>query len=350
MMMNTAELYRLTAWIDQEIVNAGVAEAYQALYQALQQQLQAAQPRQPFARQRERLLACLAQVPVEQLSRQQRLLLDGLGITQAVGEQGVMRVEDTLYKNAIDVVTSAQHIGDLLQDLQDGIRRSRLIRDGLQGLVHDAHGDAGDDVLMRVVFAGDSAIANVLDFKRWGELWHDIGYGIAFAHGERAEDVKIVGASSGSLMLELAVSINVASTAGDIILGALRLTEKVQDINQKAEELRRLQLKNNKLILDLEREAEYETRTGVENISASIVSKLGLRKNGEGDKITALMKAVKHLIYFLENGGEVDFVIHQAEDPLQDDFDLLRDSFQQIHRLEKKLAEQAQHRDIIRAA
>lgn len=353
MIMNTIELYRLTDWIEHAIVNAGVVEHYQSLHQVLQQQVQASQPRQPFARQRDQLLACLSRVPVEQLSRQQRQLLDDLGIAQAVGEQGVAQVEDTLYRNAIDLVTSAQVIGELLQHLQDGIRRSSQIRSGLQGVVdNDARRATEDPVLMRVLFAGQSSMANVTDFRRWGDLWHDIGHGIAFAHGERAEDVKIVGASSGSVVLELAVSINFASTASDIILGALQLTHKVQDINQKAEELRRLQLKNNRLILDLEREAEYETRTGVENISAVMIKKLGLKKNGEGDKITALMKAVKHLIYFMDNGGEVDFVIDDSEQSQQHDaeFDALRNTFQHIHQLEKKLANSATGNNITRAA
>ncbi len=336
--MNTVELYTLTDWIETEIINSAILDKYHALHHILQQHVTSDQPRQSFSAQRDELLQALAAVRLEVLSGDQVRFLQRLGVADTVGERGVERIEDCLYKNVIDVATSAAAIGAMLGELQQGVERSRQIAGGLQGLTLSADDDMPGDVMMRVVFAGDAAMANVADFKRWGELWNDIGYGIAFANNETIEDVHIVGAASGSVVLELGVSRCFAQTAGDIILSALLLTEKVQDINRKAEELRRLQLKNNKLVLDLEKEAEFEIRTGVDNISDQMIRKLGLKKNGEGDKITALMKAVRHLMHFLEQGGEVDFVIPFAADASADDpFTALRQLSLHIRELKKKL-------------
>ena len=353
MIMNINELHRLSQWIASEVVRPGVVEKYQDLHRLLEQHVSGSQPRPSFAEQRQQLISTLMQVPVERLSPAQQALLDQLGIAQAVGEQGAERVEDALYKNVIDVATSAQLIGDLLARLQKGIHRSDQIRSGLADMLPESEVDDESPVIMRIVFSGRAAMANVADFRRWGELWHDIGYGIAFANGETAEDVAIVGAASGSVVLDLGVSMNVATTASDIILSAMQLREKVQDINQKAEELRRLQLNNNKLILDLEREAEHAGRNGAETISAAVIKKLGLRKNGEGDKITALMKSVKHLIHFIDIGGDVDFVMpfardaQQASDPGVQE---LHDLFLKIQQLKKKLHQQQRDDTITEAA
>jgi hypothetical protein len=54
----------------------------------------------------------------------------------------------------------------------------------------------------------------------------------------------------------------------------------------------------------------------------------------------------------MENGGEVDFVIDDSEQSQQHDaeFDALRNTFQHIHQLEKKLANSATGNNITRAA
>lgn len=74
---------------------------------------------------------------------------------------------------------------------------------------------------------------------------------------------------------------------------------------------------------------------------------LGLNnKDGEGDKIAALTKAVKNLVTFIESGGDIDFVIPEnigeAEngddnDERKPDFDELRVTFSEIRHLENKI-------------
>lgn len=350
--MNTAELYRLTEWIEQEVVNHHIVEQYTALHEILQQHVASAQPRQSFSAQRESLLNSLLMIRLDVLSGDQFRFLQQLGIADALGQTGVDHIEDTLYRNVIDVATSTTVIGDVLLRLRQGIARSQQIAAGLQGMISDRDTMSDDAVIMRLLFSGEAAMANVADFKHWGERWHDIGYGIAFANSETIDDVRIVGAASGSVVLELGVSTRFATTAGDIILAAMQLTEKVHDINNKADELRRLQLKNNKLVLDLEKEAEFETRTGVDNISEQLIRKLGLKKNGEGDKITALMKAIRHLMGFLEQGGEVDFVLplHHAQSLQDDAFDELRGLGLHIRELKKRLSDMQSQSRVTQAA
>lgn len=69
-----------------------------------------------------------------------------------------------------------------------------------------------------------------------------------------------------------------------------------------------------------------------------MAQKIGLNGNGEGDKVSALKKAVKNLVEFIEKGGVVDFVAPTSENEAEEDeYGELRVSFEEIRRLEKKL-------------
>lgn len=338
--MNVSELFDLTQWITREIEGVQIPQKYQTLQTILQQHSQPNQQKQPFESQKDDLIQALKNVPLDQLTRDQIAFLDNLGIAKAVGEEGAEQIEDILYKNVIDVATSAQKLHQILQKINEGIAKSNQIKDGLSGCVFEEEYEAENEILMRVSFTGHALMENVKDFKSWGNIWFDIGRGIAMAHDLSPEDVKIVGATKGSIIMELAVVASVATTTSGIILAALKVAEKVIDILNKAEELKCLKLKNTKLAKELEKEAENEKKDGVEKITNDIAEKLGINHNGEGDKIKALDTAVKNLVNFIEKGGVVDFVVpeeDEVEEGEEDQHNDLRVAFNEIRRLEKKI-------------
>lgn len=339
--MNVSELYDLTHWIINEVVDKQVPQKYQALQAILQQHAQPNQQRQPFETQKEDLINTLKSVPLGQLTRDQLEFLSHLGIAQGLSDEGIHAIEEVLYKNVIDVATSAQKLQEMMQKINQGILKSNQIKDGLTDCIVEEAYEADNEILMRVTFTGHALMENVSDFKNWGSIWYDIGRGIAMAHNAAPEDVKVVGATKGSIVIELAVIAAIATTASGIILSALKVAEKVLDIRKKAEELRALQMKNDKFAADLEKEAENEKKTGIADITDNVVKQLEIQK-GEGDKAKALDTAVKNLVNFIENGGVVDFVIpdsdEDTEDKQNDDNAELRLAFQEIRQLEKKIA------------
>jgi hypothetical protein len=342
--MNVSELYNLTLWIDDEIVKPQIVKKYQALHGILQQNLQPNQ-KQPLAPHKEALLSALANVKLDQLTIDQLKFLNNLGIRNAIGSEGIAVIEDILFKNVIDVATTAQKIQEIIQQLNQGIQKSTQIKGGLVNCIEEEVYELEDEVLMRVAFTGKAAMRNVTDFKNWGNIWYDIGRGIAMAHDLPPENVKIIGATKGSIVIELAVIAAIAITASGIILAALRVAEKVLDIRMKAEEIKGLKLKNDKLAKELEKEAEHEKKIGIEEITTNLVEKLNLNSNNQGDKITALDKAIKNLVDFVEHGGEVDFVVpdakSDAKEPNEKEKQIekheLRLAFQEIRSLERKL-------------
>ncbi|MFW8602453.1 hypothetical protein ACOHYD_13350 [Desulfobacterota bacterium M19] len=334
--MNVSELYELTHWVTDKIVSTQIPQKYQALQQILQQHTQPNQQKTSFESQKNDLIETITHVPLRELTKDQLLFLRELGIAQAVGSEGAEIIEDILYKNVIDVANSAQKLQEIYQKISQGIQKSDQIKTGLTGCVYEETYEAEDEVLMRVSFTGNAALSNVIDFKNWGNIWFEIGRGVAMAHDLSPEDVKIVGATKGSIIIELAVIASIATTTSGIILSALKVAEKVLDIRKKAEEIRGLKLKNKKLATDIEKEAEKEKTAGIESISAEIIKQLKIKKDGEGDKVTALDKAVKNLVNFIESGGEVDFIIPEEQNEIPKYGDL-RVTFQEIRQLENKI-------------
>jgi len=341
--MNVSELFSLTQWVFDQIQTPQIPQKYQTLQTILQQHSQPNSPKQSFDEQKNDLIESLRKVSLNKLTKDQLSFLFELGIAQAVGEDGIKVLEDILYKNVLDVATSAQKLQEIIQSISEGIQKATQIKTGLEGCVTEEEYEIKDEVLIRVSFTGHAAMSNIVDFKAWGNIWYDIGRGVAMAHDASPEDVKIVGATKGSIIIELAVVASIAATTSGIILSALKVAEKVLDIQKKAEEVRNLKLKNNKLANGIKQEAENEKQAGIEAISAEIIKQLKLKKNGEGDKVLALEKAVKNLVNFIESGGEVDFIIpekgtenNEAENN-KPSYEDLRITFQEIRYLENKM-------------
>jgi len=346
--MNVSELFELTNWIQAEIVDRQIPQKYQTLQQILQRNAQPNQQKQPFEDQKNDLIESIKKVRINQLTKDQLEFLRNLNIAQAIGKEGVDTIEDILYKNVIDIATAAKKIQEIHQRLTQGIQKANQIRTGLEGCVIEEEYEVEGEVLIRIYFKDKASLANVTDFKKWGETWHDIGRGIAMAHNATPEDIKIIGATSGSIVLEMATMASIATTTSAIIYSILKVVEKVLEIKKKAEEIKNLQLNNEEIALELEKEAKKEIENGAKKIANEIIKKLGLKQEGEGDKINALEKAISNLLNFIELGGEVDFIIPEeetveSEEELEQiekskiDYTQIKDTSEKIRQLEYKI-------------
>jgi hypothetical protein len=231
--------------------------------------------------------------------------------------------------------------------LSSGIQVSNSIRQDLSSIIAEEKDDNINDILIRISFKSDAYIKSFTDLKKWSNLWYEIIYGITLAHNLTTEDVKIIGAAKGSIILEFLSIVAIATTISKILFAALKVTEKILDIRKKAEEIRELKLKNDKLANEIEKEAENEKSTGVDTIINSLVEHLNIKKDSDGDKIAALSKSIMNLIDFLERGGEIDFVIPQNDDNTESkntDFNNLKLSFAEIRKLESRILLLEEHK------
>jgi hypothetical protein len=337
------ELLQLTHWIDKNIKAPTVAQKYQQLQAVLQHNVNSRnnQPQQPFKEQQDDVINTIKDISTGSLTNEQERMLDTLGIARHLSMHGIDKLENILFRNGLDMATAAAEVATIQQEIENGVAQSDQLKTSLTPLIfeEDDEGDETNDVVMRIHFQNEVAMDNLSDFKKWGSTWWDIGRGIAMAHDHTPEDIRVVGAQKGSIIIELAVIAAIATTTSSIILSALKVADRVLTIRKKAEEIKSLKLNNKKLEDDLEKEADKEKSQGLKDITQKISVTLNIDGSGDGEKLKVLEKSVKNLIDFVENGGEVDFYTDDENIPedSQQDIEQLKVNFSEIKKLEQRI-------------
>ena len=340
--MQVRELLELTTWIDENIKNSDVAKKVQALHQVLEQNKNARnnQQQQPFEDQKNNVIKTIKAINTTSLTNEQERMLGRLSIQENIGTAGISKLEDILFKNSLDVATASNKVKQIFDQFSNAIKISDQLKANLSPLIKEEEPDGDEpensDVIISVRFQNEVSLNNVTDFKRMGSSWWEIGRGIAMAHDCAPEDIRIVGAQKGSIIVELAVITAIATTTSTIILAALKVAERVLSIRKQIEEIKGLKLSNKKVEGELEKEAEKEKKEGLERITVEIAETLGINPNGNGEKYKVLEKAVRNLVDFVEKGGEVDF-FSKDDETNPDEHQKLKNNFSEIKRLEKRV-------------
>lgn len=340
--MQVRELLELTAWIDRQIKSTGVAKKVQALHKVLEQNknVRNNQQQQPFEEQKNDLIKTIKVIDTTPLTNEQERMLSRMRVLENIGSSGVSKVEDILFRNNLDIATASNKIKEVFDQISNASNTSDQLKASLSPLIEEEDSGSNEpedsDVIMSVRFQNEVSLNNVTDFKRLGSSWWEIGRGIAMAHDCAPEDVRIVGAQKGSIVVELAVIAVIATTTSTIILSALKVAERVLSIRKQVEEIKGLKLSNKKLEGDLEKEADKEKKEGLENITNEMAETLNINQNGDGEKYKVLEKSVKHLVDFVEKGGEVDF-FSQGDENAPEEHEKLKRNFSEIKKLEKRV-------------
>ena len=336
--MQVEELYDLAKWIRDNVESVDVVAHYQALQTGLNQQ-------QSFEQQRESLFALLRGISLDKLSGAQIEMLDRFAIKDHLGEPAILVLEDILFRNNLDATTAAQKIGEIVTDLTSGIPRAGQILGALDDCIDETDYEAGE-IPIRVVFTRDASIENLKDLKMWSGQWFKIVEGVTRAHGMAPEQVRIVGAGTGSIVLEMATSaIVLATTFGSIFLWGLKVTEKIMAVRKQAAEIRSLEIDDSaKIAKQLDQQADKIKKEEAEKITEKISINININQDGQGDKHIHLGSAVGKLLDFLDKGGEVDAWVPSEEEENDDvpeqlrlSRDELRETFEEIRSLESKL-------------
>ncbi|MDR0803209.1 hypothetical protein [Fluviicola sp.] len=259
------------------------------------------------------------------------------------GNKGVDLIENTLVKNALDLATATNNIKTETDKLGQAVATINELKTTLSKsfTITETEDEIEEGaVLMRIYFQNDVALNNLADFKKLAEHWFDIGRGIAMAQDKSPEDFRIIGAEKGSIIINLAVAVGIATTVSKILLEALKVADRVLDIIKKVEEIKALKLSNTKAEKELQKEAETAKEQGLKSILESTVAELGLNQGAQGDKINAIELSIKKLIDFTQNGGMVDFVQPKESDTtekgIRDANTKLVSNVREIRKLETK--------------
>lgn len=337
--MQIDELISLTQWIREHVQRAGIEKKYALLVEKLRTNTQPGQPRVSFQAEKEDLFSALIRVPLYQLSQAQTEVLSTVGVMSNVGEAGVQQIEAALVNSGLDIANALERIESMSQLLANGVQwandmHPRLSPLGTSGSVIES----GDEVLVRVRFAGDAAIENVVHLKKWTAAWWEIGRGITMLNREKPEDMRVVGASNGSVIVWLVTSIAVSKTLTSILSDILKITERVLGIQRTIEEVRALRIANDAAEVALKQEIQEVKQTAVQSIVSAAITHSSTKSKTDGELANVLTKAVERLLEFSENGGEVDFVLPESDEEasqelLQRQLEI-RQSVEEVRKLE----------------
>ncbi|MBU0825197.1 MAG: hypothetical protein KKA44_16270 [Alphaproteobacteria bacterium] len=312
--MNINELKALSDWFHEHF--SEVQKLYGKLLQPIQHNANQA-GKQPLESQLNELIGYLEQMKFDDLSLQQINLLDDLGVSEYIGPQGARFVEGTIRTSEYDPSTAATRINDAINSITQAHDGFQAYRNSLSSLgIGESDDDESDFITIRIGFQNNASINNVTDLKNYSKDWYDIIRGIALAANEAPESTKVVGASTGSIILILAGTASVTAILALISKNIASVTKDIIGIAHQIEDLRGKKLLSSVIEKELKK-LEGEKKKSAEEEIINLVSKKipGI----DGEKITALSGSIRKLLTFNEKGGNVDFVAPEANYEIVDE-------------------------------
>lgn len=308
--MNVRELEYLSDWYVEHY------DRLRPLYDAVLSPIQhnASQPnKQPLESQLEALINYLRGMAFDDLSLQQIAKLTDLGVYQFVGVEGVRFIEATVRTSDYDPSTAANRISEALSVLKSAYSGFNQYRSALEALGFDDHDDPESDngVIIRVGFQKGASIDNVTDWKESSRDWYDIIRGLSMVSNESPEDTKIVGASTGSIILILVGTASVTTLLAIIAKNIASVAKEVVGISNVIEELRQNKWLTAAMERDFKKKIDQSRSKALSDIMKEIRE---IHKSIDGEKSTALEASIKKLLAFNEAGGSVDFVAPEDDD------------------------------------
>lgn len=331
------EVYNAMSHVRSRVQDVGLIAKYDALLGPLHVHAQPNQQKPAFEAQRDALFEAVRTVVVDALSVRQQNLLKSLGMAEIFGTSGVAAIEEILYRNQLDPATAHKRLTALRTKTVQAFDSARQFEDVLRPIVPEQEQYSSDEVVVRLVFDHESGITNMSQLRAQAEAWFHISRGFTLAAGGSPEDIRIVAAHQGSLLLDiLGVPAVVLAMVKAVDL-SLSCIQRYLDIVKVARELRD---SGEDDIADMtEQRAEERLQAASEEISKEIGEMLTSGDTLDGEQEQALHKAVKHLVRFVRNGGGVDYVAKPSEADIGEHGELV-ETLQRVRALESELASQ----------
>ncbi|MGB6118756.1 MAG: hypothetical protein WBF87_11080 [Mesorhizobium sp.] len=332
--MDVEQLINLSNWYVRKI--KPILKSYQDLSTVLSHN--ASQPnKQPVREHLANLTASLEQTPLELLSSEEISHLDEIGVLKYLGPSGLAFVNETVTSGDFDPASASSDISAAIQRITElqGYFRELLTNLSNVGFVtEDAEQLAVGESLIRVRFQNDASIRDVQLLKKWSVDWYDIARGVAMCVGESPNDVKVVGASKGSIILTLAATASVTFLLAKIAKHVGAIAHEGLKVAGAVESLKQQKLHTAAIEAQLKENLKKTEEGMIESTVAEVVK--SLPKPINGDTKTALVKAVEKFSSFTDKGGDVDFVV--AETP-EEDPDVAADDLKEIIAQTKEIQE-----------
>lgn len=331
--MNVNELRNLALWFERE--GPEIIELYNALLDPVQHN--AAQPnKRPLEDQLNTVIEHLNNMSFQELSLEQIAILEQRGVSDYLGRDGAYFVEQTIRVSDYDAATAAARLQEAVADLNQTLKVLKAYSHALNaiGIEEQDFEPEENSITIRIGFRRGASIDNVVAWKDSARDWYDIVRGLAMAVGEPPENTRVVGATSGSIILWLVATAGVTLLLARISKHITGIAKDIISVELAREELRQKKILTKGIESELEKQIE-EKKLNAKNLVIEEIKKN--IPNLDGEKENAIVKSVQKLLAFSKAGGDVDFVA-----PTDDEIDEESDEGEKVSYL-------AEAREAIRA-
>jgi hypothetical protein len=316
--MEIEEVFELGRWYSEHVPIVG--KEYKNLQTVLQHNA-SPNAKQPVQGPLEELIAGLNALPMTELSLQQVAHLDKMDVGHLLGVRGAEFVKRVVTQSSYDPATSATEIETAMKKVNNTIETFNALASHLTGAAFEQYDDAdelGDgDAMARIQFRQDASIGNLAEMKKWSNDWNDIARGIGHLVGETPHDLKVVGASKGSIIVSVTGSMMLISAlafmskkVSGIVLDVFRVKNAIEDLRHK-------RLSNEAIESSMKTDLDQREAALMGDIVTGLKERAGENYSPEHD--AHLEIAVKKYINFSKKGGELDFL--KPPEPEFDDED-----------------------------
>jgi len=342
--MEVSEIIRLADWFN--VHTADVQPKYQTLVGVLQNNAQ--QPtQQPVTEPFKDLSRTLAAMPTQELSSLQTRVLEELDVAELVGKPGKKWLNGKIKATTYDPATTFETIQKASQRLESAKQQLTQFKTSAAsvGFTSGDQIDAPTPYVINVIFQGDAAIADVRDWKKTATDWEFIISGVAGLVDEKPEDVKIVGASNGSIIFTLSATPLITKILATISKHIASIANSYLDFQLKREELKRSAMYTEVMQKELDR-LEGDRRAEAKALILDEVKALAADATPEA--MAKLEKAIDRQITFGEKGGELDFVSPPSVDEDAEGYDEeLAETIEEIRGLIEDYRTEAQQTQLL---
>ena len=330
--MDVKGLYDFSGWYLKHAKE--VLQQYQGLHSKLNHN--ATQPqKQPVRDDLKEILITLRSMPFQVLTNEQIDLVREEGVEGFLGTVGARNLERIVKSARFDPASAASDVSEIVNSLSGSVSRIQNIYDSLSeiGGLSDEQ-SSFEQITIRVHFKDAAAISDVGEWKEWADEWYEIIRGVTMSVGEAPENVKVLGAHQGSVIIVLGATVAVTGALllisnhlTKIALNTLQVANGIADFKQK--------LRLNKTIADgLEKAIQQSEKEHLKELLETV--KENLPSPIDGEQETALKRSIDKFKKFTERGGEVDFIA--PPDP-EGEGDLNAQGVEQIECVRENIAE-----------
>ncbi|WP_171184105.1 hypothetical protein [Ruegeria sp. HKCCC2117] len=315
--MEVSEVTRLAQWFTDN--SSEVRSDYQELIKVLDHNARQTQ-KLPFSEHVAQLSRSLINMPTKELSLLQYRVLESLHVDSFIGKKGSDWVYHLVRDTSFDPSTLLEKIQSTLNYLEDA---ERLLRDFSSvaseiGFKEPVVEEDEASYIVNVIFKDDASIRNVVEWKDTAKDWDLIIGSVAGLVDEKPEEVKVIGASNGSIVLTLAATYSVVKLLAMISKNVASIANDYLDFRIKLHALEQSKFMTATMKKELIKQEESLRKESKEQVLKEVKEAV---PNAAPEALTKFDKGLDNFIDFGEKGGGVDFVSPPELDENHEDYD-----------------------------